>query len=58
MIAASCILHNFMINRGEIDIDEYELDDNEIILNNADDIDEIDERNRTLKRNNIMYLFR
>jgi len=47
-----------MINRGEIDVEENEIVDNEIILNNADDIHEIDDRNGTLKRNNIMYLFR
>lgn len=58
MIAASCVLHNFMINGGEIDVDEDEVVDNEIIWNNADNIDEIDDRNGTFERNNIMYLFR
>lgn len=58
MITAACILHNFIINIGEIDVEENKILDNKIILNNADDIHEIDDRNGTLQRNNIMYLFR
>lgn len=59
MIAAACILHNFIINRGEIDVEENEVIDNEIILNDADNnFHEMYDRNATLKRNNLMYLFR
>ncbi|XP_032671800.1 putative nuclease HARBI1 [Odontomachus brunneus] len=60
MIVASCILHNFMINRGEIDVEDNEVNENEIVLNNVDNENEneMDDRNAIVKRNTLMYLFR
>lgn len=60
MIVAACILHNFMINRGEIDVEENDIIDNEIVLNNVNNgnENEMDDRNAIVKRNTVMNLFR
>lgn len=59
MIAAACVLHNFMIERREINTDEDIDIDNGILLNIGEDEYDPNNRDRNIyaitKRNNIMY---
>lgn len=59
MIAAACVLHNFIINRGEVDIEEDE--ENELMAANNVKLHEQDDNvhdSAIIKRDNIVYLFR
>lgn len=60
MIVAACLLHNFMIDKGEIDYEEdIEIDNQFLIENNINNVYEQNNENALagIKRNNIMYLF-
>ncbi|XP_020299308.1 putative nuclease HARBI1 [Pseudomyrmex gracilis] len=59
MIGAACVLHNFMIDKEELNIEEDRDIENEILLNIADN-EYPDVRNAMAiaKRNNIMYQMR
>jgi len=59
MIGAACVLHNFMINKEEFNIEEDKDIENEVILNIADN-EYPDDMNAMAitKRNNIMYQLR
>lgn len=60
MIGAACLLHNFMIDRGEIDYEEdIEIDNQFLVENNINNVYEQNNENALagIKRNNIMHLF-
>lgn len=60
MIGAACVLHNFMIYRGEINF-EQDVEENDImLLHNVDNPHEHQNRNAlaVAKRTDIMNLFR
>jgi len=59
MIGAACVLHNFMIDKEEFNIEEDKDIENEVILNIADN-EYSDDMNAMAitKRNNIMYQLR